>query len=163
MPRIYGHAETVEEIATRILPLYHSELATARIRYIFVDKASSRGGRPVLGKSKKVSGSLEFLIESDFLIEIALDCWNSASEAERTALVDHLLECCTGIEDEENGGAMKWTTREPDVREFSSILHRHGAWTKELAGLVDVAQRLNIDARLQEVSDSQVVQTQDMT
>ncbi len=155
MPRIYANAESVKEIATRILPTYHSELATARIRYIFVDKASSRGGRPVLGKAKRVSGSLEFLLDTDFLVEVALDCWNEASERQRLALVDHLLETCTGVEDEESGGEMRWGIREPDVKEFSSILHRHGAWTKDLEGMVEVAQRLNLQDRIQEVAETQ--------
>ncbi len=160
MPRIYGLAETVEQIATSILPTYHSELATARIKYIFVDKASAKNGKPVLGKARKMGGAFEFLLESDFLIEVALDCWNPASEKQRLALVDHLLECCTGDEDEESG-EMKWKTREPDVREFTSILNRHGAWTDELQGMVMVAQRLNLDARVQEVADSEMVQGQD--
>lgn len=154
MAKIYGLAETVEEIAKSILPSYHPELATARIGYIFVDKASQKNGRPTLGKARKISGALEFLLEKDFLIEVALDQWNPASEQKRHALVDHLLECCTGEEDDETG-EMKWKVREPDVREFSSILHRHGAWTDELTGMVQVAQQLNLEARVQEVADSQ--------
>lgn len=161
MPRLYANAESVEQIANTILPTYHSELATARIQYIFVDKAGAKNGRAVLGKARKVSGALEFLLGRDFLIEVALDKWNEATERHRLALVDHLLECCTGVEDEEDGGAMKWAMREPDVKEFTSILHRHGAWTDELSGMVEVAQRLNLEARIQEVSESQMVQNQD--
>jgi DNA recombination-dependent growth factor C len=159
MPRIYGVAETVEEIAARLLPTYHSELATARIKYIYVDKASKKNGKPVLGKARRVSGALEFLTELDFLIEVALDEWNNATDRQKQALVDHLLENCTGVEDQENGGAMKWTMRQPDVNEFTSILHRHGAWTADLQGMVEVAQRLNLEARVQEVANT--VQQQD--
>lgn len=157
MPRLYGTAERAEEIAQRLLPIYHSELGSARIQYIAVDKASQKNGRPVLGKAKKVSGAMEFLLEKDFLIEIALDCWNEASERQREALMDHLLECCTGIEDEKTG-EMKWTMRTPDVQEFTSVLHRHGAWHEALEGMVEVAQRLNIEARVQEIQDSEVAQ-----
>lgn len=159
MPRIYGAAESVEEIANRILPTFHSELATARIKYIFVDQASKKNGRPVLGKARKVSGAWEYLTETDFLIEVALDCWDQATDRQREALVDHLLEACTGEENEEDGGTMVWKMRSPDVNEFTSIIHRHGAWTEELQGLVQVAQRLNIEARVQEVQDSVVQQT----
>lgn len=156
MAKLYGAAESVEEIANRLLPTYHSELATARIQYIFVDKSSAKNGRPVLGKSRRISGALEFLLEKDFLIEVALDQWDPASERQREALVDHLLESCTGEEDEKNGGAMKWKMRSPDVNEFTAILHRHGAWNVELQGMVEVAQRLNIEARVQEVEESVV-------
>lgn len=157
MPKIYGSAEQVEEIAAKLIPSYHPELASARIQYIFVDKASQKNGRPVLGKAKKVSGPLEFLLEKDFLIEVALDQWNDASERQRMALVDHLLENCTGTEEEETGD-MKWSMREPDVKEFTSILNRHGAWNDVLMGMVEVAQRLNVEERVQEVVDSAVAQ-----
>lgn len=155
--KMYGNAEQVEQIANELLPLFHSELAEARMQYVFVDVASQKNGRPVLGKARKMSGALEFLLAKDFLIEVALDQWNTASERQRRALVDHLLESCTGEEDEETG-EMKWKMRDPDVKEFTSIIHRHGAWTAELAGMVEVAQRLNIEERIQEVTDSTVDQ-----
>lgn len=152
MSKLYGAAETVEEIADRLLPTYHPELATARIKYLGVDKGSKQNGKAVLGKASKVSGVYEFLTESDFVILVALDTWNDLDDRKRTALVDHLLEACTGEEDDT--GAMKWKMRKPDVNEFTSILNRHGAWTDELAGMVEVAQRLNIEARAQEVVES---------
>ena len=156
-PRIYGSAESVEQIATRIIPTYHPELASARIEYIFVDRASQKNGRPVLGKAKRITGSTEYLIGKDFLVEVALDCWNEASDRQREALVDHLLESCTGVEDEKTGG-MKWGMRTPDVQEYTSVLHRHGAWNDTLADMIEVAQRINVEARVQEVQDSEVTQ-----
>ena len=158
MAREYGPAESVEEIAKRLIPTYHPEIASARIVYIFVDKASKKSGKLVPGKARRVSGALEYLLEQDFIVEVALECWNEMGEKQRNALVDHLLESCTGIEDEQNG-EMKWAMREADVREFTSILNRHGAWTDELSGMVEVAQRLNLEAKAQEVVDS-IQQTQ---
>lgn len=152
MSKTYADAESVQTYAQRIIPTYHPELATARIRYIFVDKASMKSGRPVLGKARKLSGALEYLLANDFLVEIALDMWNGLDETARTALVDHLLEWCTGEEDEETGD-MKWTVREPDVREFSTILRRHGAWNEGLVGFVEVARAINIDERVREVTE----------
>jgi hypothetical protein len=154
MPKLYGTADQAEEIAKRLVPTYHPELASARIRYMAVDKASKNNGKPVPGKASKVSGLYEYLIETDFIILIALDCWNEMDDRKRNALIDHLLEECTGEEDDEDGGTMKWKMRKPDVNEFTSILNRHGAWTEELTGMVEVAQRLNIEARAQEVVES---------
>jgi len=158
MPKLYGTAEAVEEIANTLLPTHHPELATARIQYLFVDKASKKNGRLSFGKAKKISGADEFLLEKDFLIEVALECWNPASERERHAIVDHLLECCTGEEDEETG-ELKWTMRTPEVQEFTSILHRHGAWNETLVGMIEVAQRLNIEERVQQVVEKEKVKT----
>lgn len=146
MPGVFATAEIVEDFAKRLIPAYHPELATARIAYVFAEKASMKNGRPVYGKVKKVSGSAEFLLEKDFVIEVGLDKWNELSEAARTALVDHLLERCFGEEDPEDAGApMKWTVREPDVMEFTTILRRHGIWHEDLTGFVQVAHEINLD------------------
>jgi len=150
MPKMYSEAETVETVAQHLIPMYHPELATARIRYISVDKASSKNGRPVPGKARKIGGALEYLLECDFLIEVANDQWNEMNEAQRQALVDHLLERCTGEEDDQSGD-MKWTTREPDVAEFTAILRRHGAWNDELLGFASVAKTVDIDSLIEDV------------
>ena len=42
-------------------------------------------------------------------------------------------------------GEIKWSIREPDVQEFTTILERHGAWHSGLSGLVSVAQRIQGD------------------
>lgn len=144
MPQSFSEAETVEEIAQRLIASYHPELATARIKFLFQEKAGKKGGKVVLGKAQKVSGVLEFYADCDFLLVVAQDQWMDLPAAKRTALVDHLLERCTGEEDPEDPAApMKWKTREPDVNEFATILQRYGAWTEDLAGFCSVASSLN--------------------
>ena len=132
MAQVYTDAEPVENLANSLIGTHHPELATAVIRYIFKEKASSKGGKVILGSVKKLSDQQKFLMEGhpDFLMEFPLDVWNEMDASKRTALVDHFLERCTGEEDEQTS-AMKWATREPDVHEFSSILRRHGAWTED--------------------------------
>ena len=73
MAKEYGLSEAVEAIAQQAIPVFHPHLATARIVYLNVDKGSRKAGKPVLGKVKKISGSLEFLLEKDFMIEVALE------------------------------------------------------------------------------------------
>lgn len=149
MAKIYDEAESVASIASGLIPNYHPELASARFLYAFADKGWSKGGRDISGKVRKFSGFLEWALEKDFVMEIALDKWNDMNESQRTALVDHLLEWCVGEEDERNG-EMKWSIREPDVQEFTTILERHGAWHTGLHGLVSVAQRIELDLVEQE-------------
>ncbi len=146
-------SESVEAQAKKILELHHADLATARIKYVFVDKASMRGGRPVLGKARKASGVLEHFADADFVIEVALDQWNNLEPNQKEALVDHLLEFCMGEEDE-NTGEMKWLMREPDVKEFSTILRRHGAWHDSLVGFVEIAHSIPIEDRIREVAEA---------
>jgi hypothetical protein len=145
MPQIYGDIESVKLIAEKLISTYHPELAEASIRYISKEKAGKKGGKPVLGTIKKMSDQMKFLVEGnpDFLMELPLDIWNELDATKRTALVDHLLERATGEEDEQTS-EMKWTTREPDVYEFSSILRRHGAWTEDLSGFCSVAKTVDL-------------------
>lgn len=152
MPKTYASAESVESIANGLIPNYHPELATARIMYVFVDKASSKGGRELAGKVRKFSGFLEWALENDFVLEVALEKWNDMTESQRTALVDHLLECCTGEEDEDTGD-MSWKVREPNVQEFSSVLHRQGAWNESLQEFVSMAKGINIDEIIAEENE----------
>lgn len=157
MAKEYGIAEAVETTALKLIPSYHPELATARIRYIYVDKASQESGRAVLGKVRKISGALQFLLDLDFLVEVALDQFNELDPDQRTALVDHLLERCFGEEDEKSG-EMKWQVRKPDVQEFSSILQRHGAWNQELNGFVSIAKNVKVEELLNDVVSASIAE-----
>ncbi len=66
MPQSFSEAEPVEQIAQQLIASYHPELATARIKFIFQEKAGKKGGKVILGKTQKVSGILEFYAECDF-------------------------------------------------------------------------------------------------
>jgi FAD/FMN-containing dehydrogenase len=158
MAKVYSDSESVEAVAQRLIPMYHPELSTARIKYIFVDKAGMRNGRPRMGKVNKVTGAYEYLLEMDFIVEVASDQWNEQTDRQRQALIDHLLEQCTGEEDE-NTGDMKWVVREPDIHEFSAILRRHGAWNGDLTTFVSVAKEIDIEGMVNEVINSSTVRS----
>ena len=142
MAQTYENAEGVEAIAKSLMN-YHPDLVEARFRFVFKEKAGKKGGKTVYGTVKKCSDLMVFLIDADFLMEVALDTWNPLDAQKRTALVDHLLERCYGEEDEESGETT-WKMREPDVQEFSTILRRHGAWNDDLQKFVEVAVTLDL-------------------
>ncbi len=143
MPKTFRDAEQVEMLATGLIPNHHPELATARIKYVFVSKGSSKGGLMVPGKVRKLSGLLEWALEFDFLIEVAEDQWVQFDSHAHTALVDHLLERCTA--EETDDGHVNWKTREPEVQEFATILSRYGVWHKGLTGFVSIAQDIEVE------------------
>jgi hypothetical protein len=159
MPQNYEEATAVESIANSLIGTHHPELADAKFRYIAKETCSKRGGKPVLGTVKRMSEQQKFLIEGnpDFLMEVPLDVWNELDASRRTALVDHLLERCTGEEDEQTA-EMKWKTREPDVYEFSSILRRHGAWTEDLSNFASVAKTLDLSFMTEETEEDTELQ-----
>lgn len=145
----YESADSVEAMASSIIGTHHPELASANITYLFMDKTPSKGGRDVPGKATKVSGRWSYLTGQNFVIEVASPMWSEFSEDQRLALVDHLLECCTG-EEEEDTGEMKWSIRSPDVQEFATILDRHGIWNPDLLSFVRVAQEVDLSGILEE-------------
>jgi hypothetical protein len=151
----YSAAESVQAVAQSLLATYHPELATARVAYMFIDRVPKKGGRELYGKAIKVSGRWENLTELDFCIEVSLPKWQELTEDQKTALIDHLLERCSGEEDEEDG-SYKWSLREPDVQEFSTILKRHGNWNESLTSFIQVAQSLDIAAIVQEETGAAV-------
>lgn len=151
MAKEYSKAESVEQIAAGLIPNSHPDLAQARMMYVFVDKASTKGGVEQIGKTKKLSGLTEWALEKDFVIEVALNRYNELSPEQRNALIDSLLERCQGEEQED--GSMKWSVREPEVQEFASILERHGAWNDALQNFVAVAQNIELDEIIEEEAD----------
>jgi len=160
MAKTFSEAETVEQIAGGLIPNYHPELAEARIMYVFVDKVGMKNGRELYGKAQKVSGIWEWATEKDFVIQVGTDKWNDLDATQRTALIDHLLECCTGEEDEESG-EMKWKIRDPEVQEFATILQRYGVWHLGLQSFVSIAKQINLDALIEEEAEIDLSQEEE--
>jgi hypothetical protein len=132
VPLVFGEFEAIEEIAKVLISKHHLDLATARIRYICKNKASKKAGFLVPGNVYKMAPKYEYLVGCDFVLEIALEVWNDFNPRQRQAVVDHLLSRCVGEEDEEDGGAMKWKLRPPEVQEFPEVVERNGQWNESL-------------------------------
>jgi len=100
---------------------------------IFKEKCSRKGGRPILGKTSKAPAILSVLGEHtyEFVIELGADCWNNLNEAQRLALLDHLL-CFIGGEEDEKSGEMKYFLSTPDVYYFSEEVERNGSWREDM-------------------------------
>ena len=67
----------------------------------------------------------------EFVIELGADCWNNLNEAQRLALLDHLL-CFIGGEEDEKSGEMKYFLSTPDVYYFSEEVERNGSWREDM-------------------------------
>ncbi len=156
----YAEAKAVEMVAQSILAAQHPHLVTAKIAYMFIDRVPSKGGREVFGKAVKVSGRWAHMTELDFILEVSLPKWNDFNPDQRHALVDHLLQSCHG--DEQEDGSMKWSLREPDVQEFSSILQRHGIWHEGLTDFCTVAQQVDLATIVQQTTGEVVEESDEL-
>lgn len=135
VPLLFDDHESSEEIAKVLIPKYHPYISGAKIKYLCRNKSTTSGGNKVPGTVKKASPLERHVCdEVDFIMIIALDVWNTLSYEQRTALVDHLLSRCVGVEDETNG-EMKYSVQPPPVQEFPEVAQRHGKWNQGLAEL----------------------------
>lgn len=99
----------------------------------------------VLGRARQIAGLNKFLIEAGavevplFVLEIAQNTWETLTDAQRRALVDHEL-CHLAMEpDEDIPGRWIGRTRGHDLEEFVGIVERHGLWKADVAALATVA------------------------
>lgn len=128
---VWKASEDVIATVHDLIAKHHPHLASIRdqIAILFREKASHKGDKVVLGASKKAPPVLGVLgdIDYKFIIEIAADEWKTLSDAAKTALLDHHLCACKGVENEQNG-EMKFFVQPPDVSFYREEVERHGFW-----------------------------------
>lgn len=126
----------VQDKINELVGNHHPHLADIvyDIVVIFKDKASRKGGYPVLGKTSKAPAILSVLGERQyqFVIEIGNDVWQKLSVEQQLALLDHLLSFIRGEEDEQTA-EMKYSLAEPDIYYFTEEVARHGYWRPDLS------------------------------
>jgi hypothetical protein len=109
----------------------HPSLASVDkdIAILFRSKAAKRGGQVILGTSRKAPPILDVLGKGDykFILEIGSDEWALLSEAQKSALIDHLL-CACKVEEDPKSGELKFSIAPPDVQFYWDELSRHGDW-----------------------------------
>ena len=119
---------------------YHPDLALVEdeIAVVFREKAAKKGGKVVLGTSKKAPAMIGVLGDTEykFILEIAADEWQGLNTKQQLALLDHLL-CGCGVEENANTGTMKTFIRTPDVAFYWDELDRHGDWRNRPSSNVD--------------------------
>ena len=125
----YTDAPEVKVLAEEIIKAHHPHLEDEEIEYVFRSKASVRGTKVILGLAKKMRGLVSFLsrdsMDTYFLMDIAKDTWETLTDKQKRALVDHEL-CHFGI-DEDDGSRY---IIPHDVEEFAIIIERYGVWSQ---------------------------------
>lgn len=128
--------DAVQENIKTLIGQAHPHLADIcdDIIVIFKEKASRKGGQPVLGKTSKAPALISLLGEREyqFVIELAADTWNRLDDTQKMALLDHQL-CFIGGEEDEKTCEMKYYLTAPDISYFSSEIERNGHWRPDLS------------------------------
>lgn len=124
------------QIGGEVIPKFHTDIASAKVCYLFRSKAGKNGSKVTLATASKVSGRLKALVGYDFIVEVAYDEWQNLNDMQRHALIDHELCHCGGEEDEQTGD-MKWFLAPHDLEEFTDIVKRYGLWKSDIQAFAD--------------------------
>jgi len=118
---------TVRDLVSK----YHPDLVLVEdeIAVVFKEKATTTGEAVIAGKTAKATKLLGVLGEIDFkfIITLGADVWQTLSDPQRIALLDHHL-CACRVEENPQSGTMKCFVQPPDVSFYKDELERHGCW-----------------------------------
>ena len=140
----FSFAEDVHDVAARVIDKWHSDLAEAKIVYLFkdVDTWNSKG-KTVFARTCKAPEQWQFLAGCDLLVIVNKKVWERLDYKQRDALIDH--ELCHVLKDIDEKGNPKWSMVTHDVEEFAAVIQRHGMWMDELKKFMRVAQQMTIE------------------
>lgn len=127
--------EEVVDLVTEVREKWHRGLEFARIGVLMRNEAPVTKGRVTLGKAKKTTDEERLLSreELDFIVWFAADQWETLTDEQKTALVDHELCHCRFL----NGSA---EIRPHDVEEFDAVIRRHGLWWPDAERTIEAIQ-----------------------
>jgi len=140
----FSYADEVHEIASKVIDKWHSELAKAKIVYLFKDVETwTSNGKTVLAKTYKVPGQWHYLSGYDILVIVNRIAWLVLDPEQREALIDH--ELCHVLKSEDQNGNPKYSLAGHDLEEFAAVVQRHGLWMGDVAQFMAAAsQQLTI-------------------
>jgi hypothetical protein len=139
LPAYDRNTKEVEDLAKQIIAQNRSNLSILKFTYVFRPEAAVTDGHVIAGMCVKVDDRNWSIHKSDFIIEIAKDVWEEASDEFKLAIVDHELGHA-GIHMDEEGqpkmdersGRIRTFCRRHDIEEFEDVLERHGLYHKGL-------------------------------
>lgn len=132
-PKFEYAPEAVLKLAARLIDEHHGRLAEANISYIMRNGTWKKKGDTVDADVSVVSGANRFESGNHFRITINAEVWLNADEKIKAYILDKQLSRCS--KEETASGDVKWSTRDYYVKEFPSLIERHGLITEELRQL----------------------------
>ena len=143
---MYSPTAVLQMLATSIIAEHYPNLEPLNVAYLFRKEAEIKNGKAIPGRTHKATDRDFTLHGYDFVISIAEDAWRELAQEHQYALLDHFI-AYMGLRYEKVGdewqaavdpetSRLRSYKREPDVREFESVIARHGAYTAEIRSLL---------------------------
>lgn len=135
-PKFEYAPESVLVLAARLIDEHHSRLAEANISYIMRNGTWKKKGDTVDADVSVISAANRFELDKQFRITINAEVWLNADDKTKAYILDKQLSRCA--KEETTNGDVKWSTRDYYLKEFPSLIERHGLITEELRQLDQV-------------------------
>lgn len=142
-------ADPLYSRVTRIMEAHHRPLVEAGVNIALVHRRgikTDKDGHLTLGYAKKASDMDKEFHEHDAVIVINIEAWETLSEEQREALLDHELMHVAVVYDTETGDVKRddrdrpvLRIRKHDLSEFRDIVQRHGAYLADIEEFVKAA------------------------
>ena len=130
--------DEIKNLAEELITNYHPSICEAKIAYLWNSKEMKRSGQTVIGKAKKCSKDVKAISSYDFIITLSFPTWNTLTDKQKKAALDHeLTHCSIDITGEEP----KVEIVPHDVEEFLEIIDRHNLYKEDLVALGRIVKK----------------------
>ena len=135
----YWESDELKQLAEDLIANHHPHFATAKIAYLFRDKAPRKNltydgtvQQIMWGNfSKMGTGKYEVLTGVDLVLEFGYDIWKEYTDKQRRYAVDSLLSTIAGEEDDKTGDMRFWSIPFA-IQAFPDVILRYGLPFDEL-------------------------------
>ena len=159
MPAEFKRAPEVQLVARELINncTDHQQLAEARILYLFRSGNNwNKGGRPVMGEAKLLSGLPQFLSMTDdgqkydMAVVINRSYWQALTQAQRRALVDHELSHFIRKTSGRRKIKTRWAITGHEVEDFTMVIRRNGLWTEGIKGFAKAVKQVEAQVTVED-------------
>jgi hypothetical protein len=130
--------DEIKNLAKELIANYHPTICNANIAYLWNTKEMKRKGRNVIATAEKCNKKVKAISGFDFIIVVSFPTWNTLTDKQKRAAIDHeLTHCCLGDEEEEG----KTIIIPHDIEEFLEIIERNNLYKDDLIALGRIIQK----------------------
>ncbi|CVK18490.1 putative metallopeptidase [Sporomusa sphaeroides] len=136
--------EAITVMAARLIDDHHGHLAEAKIAYLMRTGSWQKKGSPVDADVQVISGANRFMMdETVFRVIINAKVWEKVDEKTRMYILDKQLSRCE--KNSTAAGDVRWSLRDYQIKEFASLIKRHGLVTDDLKRLDQALKQTELE------------------
>ncbi len=150
--------ESILTMAARLIDDHHGHLAEAKIAYLMRSGSWQKKGNPVDADVQVISGANRFMMnETVFRVVINAKVWERVDEKTRMYILDKQLSRCE--KNSTAAGDVRWSLRDYQIKEFASLIKRHGLVTDDLKRLDQALKQTELEFNKEQEDEATQAET----